>query len=232
MDTSLVAALGVGFTLGLRHALEADHVAAVSTFVSQERGWLRSALRGAFWGIGHTAALMAAGVAIVAFKVQISPAFERTVDTVVALVLILLGGHVLLRAGSALHLHRHSHAHDGAPHSHLHVHVGEEGTHGHFHPWRGARQPLLMGVLHGLAGGGALVLLVMATIPSPAAALLYIAVFGVGSTAGMLVLSGLIGLPFALTAGNSRTITLGLQALVGAGTLIVGLVMLHRMTSG
>src|SRR4029450_11208228 len=130
--------------------------------------------------------------------------------------------------------------HDGAPHSHLHVHVGEEGTHGHFHPWRGAGQPLLMGVLHrpagggarGRAGGGALVLLVMAAIPSPAAALLYIAVFGVGSTAGMLVLSGLIGLPFALTAGNSRTITIGLQALVGAGTLIVGLVMLHRMTSG
>jgi hypothetical protein len=72
----------------------------------------------------------------------------------------------------------------------------------------------------------------MATIPSPAAALLYIAVFGVGSTTGMLVLSGLIGLPFVLTAGNSRTITIALQVLVGAGTLIVGVVMLHRMTSG
>ena len=114
---------------------------------------------------------MAAGIAIVAFKVGIPPSFERTVDTVVAMVLILLGGHVLLRAASALHLHRHAHAHDGSPHSHLHVHVGEGGEHGHFHPWRGARQPLLMGLLHGLAGGGALVLLVMATIPSPAAAL-------------------------------------------------------------
>jgi hypothetical protein len=89
-----------------------------------------------------------------------------------------------------------------------------------------------MGLLHGLAGGGALVVLVMATIPSPAAALLYIAVFGVGSTAGMLVLSGLIGLPFALTAGNSRTIAGALQILVGAGTLIVGIVMLHRMAGG
>jgi High-affinity nickel-transport protein len=232
VDTSLVAALGVGFMLGLRHALEPDHVAAVSSFVSQERGVLRSCLRGVFWGIGHTAALMAAGVAIVTFKLEISPRFERTVDTVVALVLILLGGHVVLRAASAFHLHHHAHAHDGAPHSHLHVHVGEDGAHGHFHPWRGARQPLLMGLLHGLAGGGALVLLVMATIPSPAAALLYIAVFGVGSTAGMLVLSGLIGLPFALTASGSQTIATVLQALVGAGTVTVGVVMLHRMSGG
>ena len=234
MDTSLVAALGVGFMLGLRHALEPDHVAAVSTFVSQERGLLRSCLRGAFWGIGHTAALMGAGVAIVAFKVEVPRHFERSVDTVVALVLILLGGHVLLRSASAFQLHRHAHAHphDGAPHSHLHVHVGEDGTHGHLHPWRGARQPILMGLLHGLAGGGALVLLVMATIPSPAAALLYIAVFGVGSTAGMLVLSGLIGLPFALTAGGSRTLAIALQALVGAGTVIVGVVMLYRLSGG
>ena len=232
MDTSLVAALGVGFTLGLRHALEADHVAAVSTFVSQERGLLRSCLRGAFWGLGHTIALMAAGLAIVAFKLEVSPTFERTVDTVVALVLILLGGHVLLRAAATFHLHRHEHAHNGPPHRHLHVHVGDDGIHGHLHVWRGARQPLLMGLLHGLAGGGALVLLVMATIPSPAAALLYIAVFGIGSTAGMLVLSWLIGLPFALTASRSRTIAAWLQVLVGAGTMVVGAVMLHRLTAG
>jgi sulfite exporter TauE/SafE len=229
VDTSLAAALGVGFTLGLRHALEADHVAAVSTFVSQERGLLRSCLRGAFWGIGHTAALMAAGLAIVAFKLEVSPGFERTVDTVVALVLILLGGHVLLRAASTFQMHRHEHAHDGPTHRHLHVHVGDDRTHGHLHPWRGAKQPLLMGLLHGLAGGGALVLLVMAAIPSPAAAFLYIAVFGIGSTAGMLVLSWLIGLPFALTASRSRSIAAWLQVIVGAGTVIVGLVMLHRL---
>ena len=232
MDTSLTAALGVGFTLGLRHALEADHVAAVSTFVSQERGLLRSCLRGAFWGIGHTAALMAAGLAIVAFKLEVSPGFERTVDTVVALVLIVLGGHVLLRAAATFQLHRHEHAHNGPAHRHLHVHVGDDSTHGHLHPWRGAKQPLLMGLLHGLAGGGALVLLVMATIPSPAAAFLYIAVFGIGSTAGMLVLSWLIGLPFALTATRSRSIAAWLQVLVGAGTVLVGVVMLHRLAGG
>jgi hypothetical protein len=227
VDTSLIAALGLGFLLGLRHAMEADHLAAVSTFVSQERGLLRSCLRGTFWGIGHTASLLAAGIAVFAFKLKISPQVEQTVDTVVALVLMLLGGHVLLRALAGVSLHRHQHTHDGATHSHLHVHVGDAGEPGHIHLWRGAPQPLLMGMLHGLAGSGALVLLVLASMPSPAAALAYILVFGVGSTAGMLVLSGLIGVPFALTAGSSRTLVSGLQVIVGAASILVGVLMVR-----
>ena len=231
MDTSLIAALGLGFMLGLRHAMEADHIAAVSTFVGQERGVLRSCLRGTFWGIGHTAALLAAGVAVTAFKLKISPDIERHVDTVVALVLILLGGHVLLRALAGVSLHRHQHTHDGALHSHLHVHVGDSAEHRHVHLWRGAPQPLLMGMLHGLAGSGALVLLVLASMPSPAAALAYILVFGVGSTAGMLVLSGLIGVPFALTAGGSRSLVGTLQVVVGAASVLVGVLMMRGVLS-
>lgn len=232
MDTSLIAALGLGFLLGVRHALDADHVAAMSTFVSQDRSVLRSCLRGTFWGIGHTAALLAAGVAVVAFKLQISPALEQGIERVVGLVLILLGGHVLLRTLGAVSLHRHEHSHGGAPHSHVHVHVGDGDEHRHFHPWRGAPQPLLMGLLHGLAGSGALILLVLTTMPSPTAAVLYILVFGVGSTAGMLVLSGLIGVPFALTTGSSRTLTMSLQLVVGAASVLVGLLMLRGMLSG
>jgi len=227
VDTSLVAALGLGFMLGLRHALDADHVAAVSTFVSQERSVLRSCLRGTFWGIGHTAALLVAGVAVFAFKLQISPEVERGVETVVGLVLILLGAHVLLRSFSAVSLHRHQHSHGGAPHSHLHVHVGDAAEHRHLHVWRGAPQPLLMGVLHGLAGSGALVLLVLASMPSPGAALAYVLVFGLGSTAGMLVLSGLIGVPFALTADGSGGLATGLRAVVGAASVLVGVLMVR-----
>jgi ABC-type nickel/cobalt efflux system permease component RcnA len=232
VDTSLIAALGLGFLLGVRHALDADHVAAVSTFVSQDRSVLRSCLRGTFWGIGHTAALLAAGVAVVAFKLQISPALEQGIERVVALVLVLLGGHVLLRTLGAVSLHRHEHSHGGAPHSHVHVHVGDADEHRHFHPWRGAPQPLLMGLLHGLAGSGALILLVLTTMPSPTAAVLYILVFGIGSTAGMLVLSGLIGVPFALTTGGSRTLTTALQLVVGASSILVGLLMLRDVLSG
>ncbi len=227
MDGSLIAALGLGFVLGLRHALDADHVVAVSTFVSQERSVLRSCLRGTFWGIGHTVALLAAGAVVFAFRIRISPDLEQGLEGVVGMVLILLGGHVLLRALGAVSLHRHQHSHGGAPHSHLHVHVGDPGEHRHLHLWRAAPQPLLMGLLHGLAGSGALVLLVLASMPSPAAALAYILVFGVGSTAGMLVLSGLIGVPFALTAGGSRNLALGLQVVVGAASVMIGLSMLR-----
>ena len=226
VDSSLIAALGLGFVLGLRHALDADHVAAMSTFVSQERSLLRSCLRGTFWGLGHTLALLAAGVAVVAFKLQVSPDLERGLERVVAVVLVGLGAHVLVRTLRSVSLHRHEHSHGGAPHSHLHVHLGDADEHRHAHLWRGAPQPLLMGLLHGLAGSGALVLLVLTTMPSPAAAGVYLLVFGLGSTAGMLLLSGLIGIPFALTAGASRTLATTLQAVVGTCSILVGVLML------
>ena len=226
MDT-LIAALGLGFLLGLRHAMEADHVAAVSTFVSRERTLLRSCLRGTFWGIGHTSALLVAGIVVIAFKVHIPPEFERAVETIIALVLILLGGHVLLRSFSALSLHSHEHVHDGVVHRHTHVHIGAHGAHDHVHLFADARKPLLLGVLHGLGGGGALVLVVLTTPPSPAAAFLYIVVFGLGSTAGMLVLSGLIGLPFKLLAGGSGRAATVLQMVVGVVSIVIGIVMLH-----
>jgi hypothetical protein len=163
---------------------------------------------------------------VVAFKLQISPALERGLERVVAIVLVGLGAHVVVRTLSVVSLHRHEHSHGGPPHRHLHVHLGDVDEHRHHHLWRGAPQPLLMGLLHGLAGSGALVLLVLTTMPSPAAAVVYILVFGVGSTAGMLLLSGLIGVPFALTAGGSRTLGTALQLVVGACSILVGMLML------
>ena len=114
---------------------------------------------------------------------------------------------------------------------HLHVHLGDATTHRHVHLLRGAPQPLLMGLLHGLGGGGALVLLVLTTLPTAEAGLLYILVFGVGSTAGMLVLSGLIGIPFALTAGGSRAVATVLQVVVGGSTMVVGLLLVGGAVS-
>ena len=227
MDTSLIAALGLGFLLGLRHALDADHVVAVSTFVSQERSVMRSCLRGTLWGIGHTLALLAAGVVVFAFKLQISPALEVGLETAVGVVLVVLGGHVLFRALATVRLHRHQHAHGGAQHTHLHVHADDAAEHRHVHLWRGAPQPLLMGLLHGLAGSGALVLLVLASTPSPAAALVYTLVFGAGSTAGMMALSGLIGLPFALTARGSRAAVTLLRLVVSVASIVVGILIMY-----
>ena len=125
MDSSLTAALGLGLLLGFRHATDADHVAAVSTLVSQHRSLARSCVLGAFWGAGHTLALFVAGVAVIAFKFTIPPEVERRLETLVAFVLILLGGHVLLKSLGSWTLHRHAHFHDGHAHSHLHLHFGD-----------------------------------------------------------------------------------------------------------
>jgi ABC-type nickel/cobalt efflux system permease component RcnA len=230
VDGSLVGVLGLGLLLGVTHALDADHVAAVSTLVSRERRLGRSCLLGVAWGLGHTAALLVAGIGVIAFKLAISPRLEHGLEMAVAVVLILLGGHVLVQSLREVGLHRHAHTHDGRTHHHLHLHLKHDpghdaghagGTHDHVHLLGLGRRPFLVGLLHGLAGSAALMLLVLSTISSPAAGLLYIVVFGVGSTAGMLLLSGLIGLPFAL-AGRSPVLQVGLQLMAGAVSLGLG----------
>jgi len=231
MDTSLGAALGLGFVLGLRHALDADHIAAVSALVSQHRSVTRSCLLGTFWGAGHTVALLGAAVAVIAFRLTISPAVERGLELAVALLLILLGGHVLLKALGGWALHAHEHSHDGYVHRHLHLHgtAGarglSDGAHGHLHLIRLGGRPFLVGLLHGMAGSAALMLLVLSTIPSPVGGFLYVLVFGVGSTAGMLVLSGLIGIPFAMSAQRSRAVQAVIQGLAGAASLLLGVLL-------
>jgi len=167
-------------------------------------------------------------VAVIAFKLTISPEIEQGLETTVAFVLILLGGHVLLKSLSAVALHRHEHAHDGSSHSHVHLNVGPgESRHGHLVRLGG--RPFLVGLLHGLAGSAALMLLVLTTIPSPVGGLLYILVFGIGSTAGMFLLSGLIGIPFAVTAGRSERTRAVIQALAGATSLILGLALVGSL---
>jgi high-affinity nickel permease len=228
MDGSLTAALGVGFLLGVRHAMDADHVAAVSTLVSRHRSVARACLLGTFWGVGHTLALMVAAVLTIVFKTTISPAVERGLEMGVAAMLVLLGAHVLLRSLAGIHVHWHEHTHGEGAHTHLHVHVGSD-VHRHRHALRDGSRPLLVGLVHGLAGSAALMLLALATIASPQAALLYVLVFGAGSTAGMLVLSGLIGLPFAVAAGRSSFAQRAVQALAGTGSLAFGLLMAWRL---
>jgi len=225
MDSSLTGALSLGFLLGIRHALDADHVAAMSALVSGDRSLARSCVLGTFWGFGHTAALLMAGVAVIVFRLTISPGLAKGMEGVVALVLVLLGGHVLLRSLSALSLHRHPHSHGGHSHGHVHLHMGPENGHDHGHLLRRGGRPFLVGLLHGMAGSAALMLLVLTTIPSSLGQLLYIFVFGVGSTGGMLVLSGLIGIPFALTARRSLRAHATIQALAGAASLIVGVAL-------
>jgi ABC-type nickel/cobalt efflux system permease component RcnA len=221
-DVSLTAALGLGFVLGIRHAMDADHLAAMSTLVSQHRSVARACLLGAFWGAGHTAALVVAGVAVIAFRLTFPAEVERALETAVALVLILLGGNVVRRQLRHSRVHRHAHEHDGEPHTHVHVHVADT-SHDHVHLLGLGGRPFAVGLLHGLAGSAALMLLVLTTIPSPTAQVLYILLFGVGSTGGMLALSGIIGIPFALTAARAPAAHRAVQLVAGAGSVVLGI---------
>lgn len=231
MDGSLSSALGVGFLLGLRHALDADHVAAVSTFVSQRRGLYRSCVLGTFWGIGHTAALLLAAVATTLLQLRIPPEADRTLEALVAIVIVALGANVVRQAIGAVRVHRHEHVHDGRAHRHLHVHVGSTAAHTHGHLVSDAGRPLVMGALHGLAGSAAVLLLVVAAMPSTLAALVYVGVFGIGSTLGMALVSGLIGIPFAAGGATDR-FRLFLRMAVGVGSVGVGVAMLGSLTAG
>jgi len=206
------AALGLGFVLGLRHALDPDHVVAVSTIVSESRSLRQSSLAGTAWGLGHTVALLAAGLMIIGLKLTISPRVALWLESGVALMLIFLGAKAVRTALRGVRIHRHP------QHSYWHGHLS-----GNRHNHSGLRaQPFLVGLVHGLAGSAGLMILVLGTIPSAVVGLAYVAVFGLGSTGGMLLMSSLISLPFIWTAGRARRLTLGLQMLVGLGSIALG----------
>ena len=224
MTPSPFAILGLGFVLGLRHALDVDHIVAVSTLVSQRRGLWRSLLVGAVWGLGHTAALLAAGVAVIALHAEIPPRAAQLLELGVAAMLVGLGLNLLwtLWRGGTFHLHAHEHV----GHRHLHAHrhaAGLAPSDTHHHAVRSARRPFLVGIVHGLAGSAALMLAVLATIPSPAIAVAYILVFGAGSVGGMMIMSTLLGLPLAIAAERFTRAELALRAAAGVGSVAVGL---------
>jgi ABC-type nickel/cobalt efflux system permease component RcnA len=224
-----LALLGVGFVFGLRHATEVDHVVAVSTIVSEQRNVWRAALVGGLWGAGHTAALVAVGVIVLALRVAVPARVSHWLEFCVALMIVALGATALVRAlrrRRDVHIHRHSH--DGLTHAHVHFH--ERGTEHakrvapHTHAvTRVGVKPFLVGAMHGLAGSAALTLLVLTQIESAALGVLYLAVFGVGSIMGMLLMSGLVGLPFALGARRLSGAGHGLQTVAGALGVAFGL---------
>ena len=234
METSLTsvgvfALLGLGLVFGLKHATEVDHVVAVSTIVSEHRSVWRSALVGALWGAGHTASLVIVGVLVLVFRVAIPVRMANWLEFGVALMIITLGVIAITRVlGKRRDVHVHRHSHDGQ--SHVHIHFHEHGTEhapaaiAHSHTVsRIGFKPLLVGAMHGLAGSAALTLLVLAQIQSVSLGLLYLAVFGVGSTFGMLLMSGLVGLPFALSGKRLTSLNYGLQTAAGGLSIAFGL---------
>ena len=213
----LLMSSGLGSLLGMRHAIEPDHLAAVSTLVTAERNPYRAAWLGFCWGIGHTLSLVLAGLSVLLLRDEIPPAAAWAFELAVAVMLVYLGVSAIARAArqggeGPVVAHRHGarvHQHHTAA---AHLHLGR---------WTLARRPLLIGAVHGLAGSGALVALVPATLPTTSMRVVYMVLFGLGSAAGMAVMSGLLGWPLARLGARpsfGRAVTL----LVGCGTTALG----------
>ncbi len=197
--------LGIGLVFGLRHATEADHIAAVGTMVSEQGGVRRALRTGVLWGAGHTISILAAGILVLGLRLAISERVSRFLEFGVALMIITLGGLALTRAlRGRTDFHRHAHTHGGHSHSHLHFHGSEEqhlpSDPGHAVPT--GFKPLLVGIMHGLAGSAALTLLVLTQTRSTALGMAYLAAFGIGSIGGMALMSVLISVPFSATASR------------------------------
>jgi ABC-type nickel/cobalt efflux system permease component RcnA len=231
---TVYATLALGFALGMAHALDADHLLAVATLVTERPSPARAAAIGAMWGLGHGAALGAAGAVMVLFRCTVPPWLATWLELVVAALLIGLGIQAVrrgLRAATHVHVHRH----DGTVHAHRHVHVHADrhadGDHGGvLHAMAHAgRRPFLVGIAHGLAGSAALALLVVGTIASPAAAFAYLAVFAFGAVVGMTALSALVSVPMALAASRLGRLHRRLEVAIGAGGIAFGVVVAVRL---
>ena len=216
---STFSVLVIGFVLGLQHATEADHLAAVSTIVSEKKNLFTASLVGGLWGIGHTISLFVVGLFVILLKFQISESLEAKLEACVGAMLVLLGLNALRKLFQASKVHVHSHEHDGHKHVHIHTHnkEGAEPSHHRLSP-----RSVVIGMVHGLAGSAALMLLVVPTISSQGLAILYILIFGIGSIGGMMAMSFLIGLPFHFTAGRFEILNRSIRLVAGVFSLCLG----------
>lgn len=228
--SSLLAVLALGFFLGMRHATDPDHVIAVTTIVSRHRTARSAALIGAVWGVGHTLTILVVGGGIILFSLVIPARLGLSMELAVGIMLVLLGlanlrdAPLLLRRAAAAppdaapgHVHTHPHSHGDYVHSHAHGHDPESHPHRpdqtpvgwldrHFGGLRLYQliRPLVVGVVHGLAGSAAVALLVLTAIGNPRWSVLYLLIFGVGTIVGMTLVTVAVALPFAVSPRHSR----------------------------
>ncbi|HUL32251.1 MAG TPA: high-affinity nickel-transport family protein [Candidatus Eisenbacteria bacterium] len=246
--------LAIGFFLGMRHATDPDHVIAVSTIVSREPSIRKAGLVGALWGLGHTLTILLVGAAIIVFNVAIPTRVGLTMELAVGLMLILLG--ILNLTGftrwmsekfSPAHPrvvgeHVHVHEHGSRLHYHWHSHQPEAEHHGDslraprwlrgpfaklgiFHSMR----PLLIGIVHGLAGSAAVALLVLSTIHNPRWGVLYLLIFGVGTIAGMMLITVALALPFSFADARFACVNRGFITASGVVSLLFGLFVSYQI---
>ncbi len=227
--------LAIGFFLGMRHATDPDHVIAVSTIISREPSLARAGWIGALWGLGHTLTILLVGATIILFNVAIPARVGLTMEFAVGLMLILLG--ILNLTGVTRWLsEKFSPAHPKVTGDHVHVH--EHGTRLHYGWLRGpfaklgifhSLRPLLIGIVHGLAGSAAVALLVLTTIQDPIWGVFYLLIFGVGTIAGMMLITVALALPFSYAGTRFAWLNRGLVTASGMLSLCFGLFVSYQI---
>jgi high-affinity nickel-transport protein len=248
--TSALALMVLGFFLGMRHATDPDHVIAVTTIVARERTRFGATAIGAAWGLGHTLTILLVGGGMILFGWVIPPRIGLSMEFSVGVMLIILGlmnlSGVMRRIGEGKAVpkpgHTHAHSHGDYVHTHAHTHTPEAHTHkpertplswldrhfGNLSAYQLAR-PLVVGIVHGLAGSAAVALLVLTTIRNPAWAIWYLLVFGFGTIAGMMVMTSVIAVPFARASHHSARLSGQLRIASGVLSLAFGLFVAYRI---
>jgi high-affinity nickel-transport protein len=245
----LLSIIALGFFLGMRHATDADHVVAVTTIVSRERKIGSAALIGVLWGLGHTITIFIVGSLIILFGIVIPPRLGLTMELSVGLMLILLG---LLNLSGMMRWITENFG-GGSPAGHTHTHGGL--THSHELPNSAEREPaekstaslswmdrtfgklglyqmlrpLVVGIVHGLAGSAAIALLVLTTIRVPGWAMVYLLVFGLGTVAGMMLITAAIAVPFTVSQNRFARMNHFLATASGVISLVFGLLIVYEM---
>ena len=251
--TGFWAIAALGFFLGMRHATDPDHVIAVATIVTRARAARSAALIGAVWGVGHTLTILIVGSGIILLGWVIPPRVGLSLELAVGAMLIVLGlmnltgvlsriTEALSSGKSGLHLHAHPHQHGDYVHSHVHGHDPEAHPHApeqtpvgwldrHFGAlgFYQLARPLVVGVVHGLAGSAAVALLVLTTIRDPKWAIIYLLIFGVGTIVGMMLITALIALPVAYSGQRLAGLNRGLRLASGLISLGFGLFLAYHI---
>ncbi len=248
---NLLSIIVVGFVLGMRHATDPDHVIAVTTIVSNQKKISRAALTGAFWGIGHTLTILVVGSLIIVCGVVVPARIGLSMEFSVAVMLVILGvmnvvafvrsPRSLSKVDDAAVVHSHSHNHGDHAHTHAHAHSLESDSHsagapisrmdrlfGSFALYRHAR-PLLVGIVHGLAGSAAVALLVLTTIRDPRWAVAYLLLFGLGTVAGMMLITMSIASALSFFGRNHASLSGRLGFASGLISLTFGFVLVYQI---
>jgi len=229
-DTEILTILGLGFVLGLRHALDTDHVAAVSIVLARRPSVRASGMIGLSWGLGHALVLLLVGAVVLALRVEIPESIAHAAEFGVGMMLVVLGSTLAVKL-SKERWHFHPHEHDGERHLHIHSHH-LNADHHHPHWLRDSIQPLCIGMVHGLAGSAALLLVVLSTVKNMMVGLLYIAIFGVGSILGMILIGLVISVPVLWSLSVGRHVFLAVQGMASLGSIALGILIMVQTVSG